>query len=374
MKTFEIIREDRKTNARIGILRTKKGKIETPFFMPVATKATVKYVSSLDLNKIKAKALISNSLILLFTNSLNSIKSAGGIGSFMKFRGINVTDSGGFQMYSKNIYLGSNENGVFFINPINGEKIFMTPEKNMELQYAIGGEVAMCLDSMPLIEESRKSIEEAVKKTTLWAKRCKIHHDLLQTNVSKRQLLFGITQGGIYSDLREKSAKEISSLNFDGYAIGGLALGETKEEEYKMIKIHKKIISKEKPTYLMGAGNPVEILESIALGVDMFDSRFPTRNARHGTLFSYRGFIRILNKKYEKDNKPIDENCDCIACKNYSKSYIRYLLREEEGVGFYLATVHNISYLCNLFEKIKDEIKKGTFLSFKEKIKKIYAT
>lgn len=363
---FKITHKDKKTKARVGILDTKKGKIETPFFMPVATKASVKHLSSKDLEEIGVKAVISNTFILGLKPGAKEIKKMNGIGKFMNFKGINVTDSGGFQMYSESFFIKANDSGVWFRNPFTKEKIYLTPSLDMQLQLEIGSEIAMCLDRMPLIEDSKKEIEIAVEKTTKWAERCKEEHEILQKNIAKnkRQLLFGICQGGIHKDLRERSIKEIINIGFDGYALGGLALGEEKKDEYKMIETVKNILPENKIVYLMGVGNPLEILEAISRGVDMFDSRFPTQNARRGTLFTWKGKIRIFNKKYETDTSPIDKNCECFACKNYSKAYIRYLLKQEEGLGFRLATYHNIYFMTRLLEKAREEIKKGRFEEF----------
>lgn len=371
---FKILSRDKKTNARVGVITTKKGKIETPFFMPVATKTSVKHISSRDLKEMNCKAVISNTFVLHLRPGEKLIKKMGGIGKFMNFEGINVTDSGGFQMYSKSLYIKSEEKGVHFRSPFTCENIFITPEKDMQIQLDLDSDIAMCLDTMPLIEHSKEQIGLAVERTTNWAKRCKIEHDRLQSKIpkNKRQLLWGITQGGIYSDLREKSAKELKEIDFDGYSIGGLALGETIEQEMKMVKIHKEIIGEDKPCYLMGAGNPVELLEAISLGVDMFDSRFPTQNARHGTILTSNGKLRVSRKKYEFDKKPLDENCDCFVCKTYSRSYIRYQLQQEEAVGLRLATFHNLYYLQNLMKRSREAIKNGKFKELKDKIIKIY--
>jgi len=371
---FTIVHKDKKTHARVGKLMTKKGLIETPFFMPVATKATVKHISTEDLYSMDAKAVISNTLILHFRPGEKVIKKMGGIGKFMNFSGINATDSGGFQMYSPNCYISSNDSGVNFKNPFSGEKVFITPEKDMEIQLDIGSDIAMCLDSMPLLHHSKKEISEAVRKTTLWAGRCKVTHDKLQKKLKreKRQILFGITQGGIYNDLRKESAKNLLKFDFDGYSIGGLALGETTTQEMKAIKIHKSIIPENKVTYLMGAGNPVEILEAISLGVDMFDSRYPTQNARRGTLFTSKGMIKIFNKKYDTDKRPIDPECDCFVCKNYTRAYIKHILKQGEGNGLRLATYHNLYYMQKLIIGARDAIKKGKFSEYKNKVKKAY--
>jgi len=374
MNNFEIIYKDKKTKARIGILSTKKGKVETPFFMPVATKAAVKFIDTKRIEEMGAVATISNALILSLRPGTKIIKKMGGIGKFMNAKFVNFTDSGGFQMYSKSIYLKSDDKGVFFKNPFSGEKLFITPEKDMEIQLDIGSEVAMCLDRMPLYEDSKKEIEESVRLTTIWAKRCKNHHDKLQSKIhqNKRQLLFGITQGGIYLDLREKSLKGLLKLDFDGYSIGGFGMGETFLEEMKIVKQQKEILPEEKPVYLMGIGTPVEILEGISYGVDIFDSRMPTQSARRGTLYTSKGRLKVLNKKFEYDKKPIDPNCNCFVCKNYSRAYIKFLLSQDEPVGKELASYHNLYYLQNLIREANSAIKKGKFLEYKKKIEKIY--
>ncbi len=369
---FEIKAKDKKTKARVGVLSTKSGNIETPFFMPVATKTAVKHISACDLHDMRASAIISNAFVLFLRPGCELIKKMGGIAKFMSFSGIVFTDSGGFQMYSPTLYVNSREEGVVFRNPYSNQKIFVTPEKDMEIQLDLGSDVAMCLDSMPLISDSKAAIGEAVRKTAVWAKRCKIHHDKLQEDMKKenRQLLFGIIQGGIHGDLREKSARDLKNIDFDGYSIGGLALGEPKEEEYKMIEVVKGIIPEEKPIYLMGAGDPLELLEAISRGCDIFDSRFPTQNARRGAIFTSEGRINIKAGKFREDEGPIDKNCKCFVCKNYSRAYIRHLLAQEEGAGMRLATYHNLHFLQRLMEDAKKAIKRGRFEEFVEEFKK----
>jgi len=371
---FAIKYKDNKTNARVGVLSTRSGNVETPFFMPVCTKATAKFIDSRLLNKMNAKVIISNAFILSIRPGVEVVKKMGGIKRFMNFKGVNFTDSGGFQMYTKSLYVKSSERGVWFKNPLNGEKIFMSPEKNMNLQFFIGSDVAMCLDRMSLYSDSKKEISKAVDLTSLWAERCKKEHDRLQKNFKKkeRQLLFGITQGGKYSDLRDRSIKSLLRLDFDGYSIGGFGMGETFNEEMKIVKQQKKIIPENKPVYLMGIGNPGEILEAVSLGCDIFDSRMPTQNARRGTLFTSSGKLRIRSKKYEKDKKPIDSKCDCFVCKNYSRAYIRYLLKEEESVGKQLASYHNLYYLQKLLADAKKAIKRKKFREFVRKVRKVY--
>lgn len=372
MEAFRIIKEDKKTKARVGILKTKKGNIETPFFMPVATKASVKYISSHDLHNMGAKAIISNTFILHLKPGEKVIKEMGGIGKFMHYHGINVTDSGGFQMYSPSCYISSTDQGVLFRDPFTKQKLFITPEKDMEIQLDLNSDIAMCLDSMPLISESKQKVAEAVRKTTLWAIRCRTHHNALQKNKKKKQLLFGISQGGVYADLRKKSAKSLLTVGFDGYSIGGLALGETKEQEYRAIEAHKSVIPKNKVTYLMGAGHPVEILEAVARGVDMFDSRFPTMNARRGTIFTSKGKVHIYKGKYKTDKSPLDESCSCFVCKHYSKAYIRHGLKSEDANTRRLASYHNLFYMMKLLQTTREMIKKGKFSEFLKSVRKVY--
>jgi len=371
---FHITHKDKQTNARIGLLKTKKGTIETPFFMPVATKGNTKFMTTHDLEKMGAKAIISNALILSLRPGLKILKKFGGIGKFMNYSGINFTDSGGFQMYSKFIYISSDNRGVTFRNPFSGEKLFITPEENMKIQLSINSDVAMCLDSMPMYEHSKKDIEEAVKKTLIWAERCKKEHDKLQKNQkqNQKQLLFGIIQGGIYKNLRKYCTQELMKLDFDGYSIGGFGLGETIKEELDIVKLCKSILPENKPVYLMGIGNPVEILEAISHGCDIFDSRMPTKNARHGTIFTSKGKLRIMQKKFQLSKEPLDKNCDCYVCKSYSRSYLRHLLMQDEGTGKILVTFHNLYYLQNLIRQAKEHIKKGMFSRFKEEVKRNY--
>ncbi len=380
---FKILYKDKKTLARVGKLFSRKGVIQTPFFMPVATKATAKFVNPAQLYEIGTRAIISNALMLSIRPGEKLIKKMGGVGKFMNFSGINVTDSGGFQMYTPSIYISSNSSGVYFKNPVSGEKLFITPERNMEIQLDIGSDIAMCLDRMPLYENSKEEIAEAVELTSLWALRCKKHHDKIQKRIpiGKKQLLFGIIQGGIYTELREKSACDLLKLDFDGYAIGGLALPDdcykgnkekAKKYEYEAIETTKKIIGEKKMVYLMGEGDPVEVLEAISRGIDMFDSKYPTETARRGTLFTSFGKIKLMNKKYSLDKKPIDKNCKCFVCKNYSRAYIRHLLKEDEGVGKELASYHNLYFMQRLFCDIREAIKDGKFLELKSRIKKVY--
>lgn len=371
---FKIKKKDSKTRARVGVLSTKSGKITTPFFMPVATKTAVKHISACDLHGMNANAVISNAFVLFLRPGTELIKKMGGVAKFMSFNGIVFTDSGGFQMYSPRLYVSSKDEGVTFRNPYSNQKVFVTPEKDMEIQLDLGSDVAMCLDSMPLLSHGKKAVSEAVIQTTRWAKRCRGYHNKLQEGIKpeKRQLLFGIIQGGIHEDLREVSAKGLVDIDFDGYSIGGLALGEPKEDEYKMIEAAKKLIPEDKPVYLMGAGDPLELLEAISRGVDIFDSRFPTQNARRGAIFTSTGRINLKGAAYRDDKGQLDKNCKCFVCKNYSRAYIRHLLIQEEGAGFRLATYHNLHYLQRLLEDARKAIEKGNFLKFLDDYRKIH--
>ena len=371
---FKIISKDKKTKARVGLLTTKKGVIETPFFMPVATKASVKHIPTEDLNEMKASAVISNSFILHLRPGERIIKKMKGLGRFMNFSGINVTDSGGFQMYSDSLYIKSTEKGVFFKNPFSGEIVFVDPKKDMKIQLDLNSDIAMCLDSMPMLDKTKEEIAKAVELTSRWAKICKKEHNNFQKNIKKekRQLLFGIIQGGLYGNLRKKSCHELLKIDFDGYSIGGLALGESLNEELKVIEVCKSILPENKVCYLMGEGHPLNMLEAIKRGVDMFDSRYPTQNGRRGTLFTSTGKIKILNKKYETDKRPLDKNCECKVCKNYTRAYIRQQLKEETGVGMNLASYHNLYFLINLIEEAKIAIKEGKFDKFLREFKRAW--
>ncbi len=372
--TFTITHQDSTTKARTGLLTTKSGTIETPFFMPVATKMTAKHISSEDLESMNAKAIICNAYILSLRPGAKVIQAAGSIGEFMKYKGIVFTDSGGFQMYNNRLYISSDAEGVLFRNPFSGEKVYITPEKNMEIQTSLGGDVAMCFDSMPLFGESEEIVAEAVTKTIAWAQRCKKAHDALQNGKknNERQLLFGITQGGIYDRLRKKSTREIAAINFDGYALGGLALGEPEEDEYRMIEIVKSLLPNEKPIYLMGAGHPLELLEAVSRGVDIFDSRYPTQNARRGTILTWQGKLTITNAQYKEDFSQPDSSCDCFVCTTYSRAYLCHLQRNEEPVGMRLASYHNLYFIHALLRSAREAIKAETFSAFKDKIKKYY--
>ena len=355
--------------ARTGILKTNHGNVKTPFLMPVATKTAVRYLSYNALEKIGIQAVISNSFILSLKPGADEIKKLGGIHKFSSFKNTIFTDSGGFQKMKQELLHKIDDQGIHFKSPFDGKKHLLTPEKAIDQQYKIGADVAMVIDDMPLYGNSREEVSKATHRTHEWAYRCIEHHKKINKN---KQLLFGIAQGGVFKDLREKSAKFISALDFDGVAFGGLAIGETSKETYAMVNHQVKFFPENKTRYLMGVGSPIEILNSIEAGVDCFDSTFPTQNARHGTLLTFKGKLRIMQNKYKYDKKPIEKDCNCKACQRYSKAYIRYLLKMNQANGYHLATYHNIYFYNQLMEKIRIAIKENTFQKLKKEILKCY--
>ncbi|MEE9525123.1 MAG: tRNA guanosine(34) transglycosylase Tgt [Candidatus Woesearchaeota archaeon] len=361
---FKLIAKDKE--ARTGILKTTHGNVETPFFMPVATKTAVKYLDPRDLEEIGVQVTISNAFVLSLRPGIQTIKKAGGLNKFMGTKGSTFTDSGGFQKIKDSFYIKSSDKGLHLKSPFDGKKILLTPKLCMKIQNTISSDVAMVIDEMPLHNQTKKEVALAVKRTHKWAEECLKYHK------NKKQLLFGIAQGGLFPDLREKSAKFIGSLPFDGFAFGGLAIGEPEKKTYKMINSQVKYFPQNKPRYLMGVGTPVQLINAIAAGADCFDSTFPTQNARHGTLFTSKGKINLSNSKFKNDIKPIDKNCDCYVCKNYSKAHLRHLLKMKEANGLRYTTYHNIYFINNLMKQIRKAIKNKTFTKFRKDFLKKY--
>jgi queuine tRNA-ribosyltransferase len=363
---FEIKASDNKTSARTGSIRTAHGKIKTPFFMPVSTKGTVKYIDFEELKKIGTDCVISNSLLLYQKPGLKLIKKAGGLHKFYNWdKGI-FTDSGGFQTLDEFFKQKSTHDGVYFNSPYSGKIELIKPEDSMNIQLTLRPDIAMCLDDVPLHNDNLQTTRSKTLTTHSWAKRCKEYHDEHNYEGKKRQLLFGIAQGGMYKDLRKKSINFIKKQNFDGIALGGLAIGESIGTMFDMIKTSVPHIPKEKPRYLMGVGSPEDLLKCISLGVDCFDSTFPTQNARHGTIFTWNGKLKILNSKYKEDFSQLQDDCDCYVCKNYSKAYIHHLLKINEATGKKLASYHNLYFVQRLMEKIRQKIQDNKFEKFKE--------
>lgn len=359
---FKLKNTDNK--ARTGILKTAHGNVKTPFFLPVATKMAVKYINNQELSKLGVQAIITNAFILSLKPGIEIIKNKGGIHKFMNFKNTIFTDSGGFQKIKDSLYIKSTHKGVLFRSPFDGKTNLLTPKKTMQIARNLASDIAMVLDEMPLHNHSKNEVALATARTHTWAQECLKYH------LAKKQLLFGIAQGGIYKDLREKSAKFIGSLDFDGFAFGGLAIGEPSKKTYAMINLQVKHFPEDKPRYLMGVGSPVELINAIAAGIDCFDSTFPTQNARHSTLFTSNGKLRIENKKYAQDLSPIDENCKCTVCKSYSRAYIGYLLKMKEPNGLHYASYHNIYFIIDLMKKARKAIKENRFAQFKKEFLK----
>lgn len=356
---FKLLNQD--GEARCGVLKTIHGEIETPFFMPVATKAVGKFITSDDYNSIGIKAIISNAFLTSLLPGLETIEKFNGIHNFMNYQGVIFTDCGGFQMLRDNLLKETTKNGIFFKNPY-GKDLFIRPKNIMEIEKKINGDVIMALDCVLPYGKDKTDYVEAMTKTHDWMKQCRELYD-------GNQLLFGITQGGTFSDLREESAKYIDSLNFDGNAIGGLGLGEPEEKTFEMIKISTKFLSKDKPRYLMGVGDPKQILECVEHGIDIFDSILPAKHARHGQLFTSNGILILKKSQYKNDKRPIDENCTCTTCKNFSRAYIRYLLKNNDPVGKRLRTIHNLYFMNNFMKELRLSIKENRFKEFKDSFK-----
>lgn len=371
MKTFRITHQD--GTARVGKLRTPHGTIETPFFMPAATKGTGKFFTTDDYNNLggkqKVKALIANSLLLSLEPGVNVIKAAGGLHQFMNFSGIIFTDCGGFQM-SRNIFEKKTKQALHFRNPFNGAKIVLTPEKSMEIQLQLGHDVAMMLDDMSAYGVSEPEAREAMENTLCWGKASLEAHQALRRQYHSSQLLFGIVQGNFFSHLRVESAQAINSLDFDGIAIGGVAIGEPKEKMYQAVDAALPHITLQKPRYVMGVGSPEEILELIDRGIDCFDSVYPTQVARHSTILTRKGRMYIDSAKHLNDFTSLEEGCQCHTCRYYTKSYLCHLTRIEEPAVKRLKSIHNSYFMQQLISDAIKSIKNGHFQQFKQEILK----
>jgi len=384
---FKITKKSKKTRARVGILKTKNGVVRTPFFMPIATKGAVKNLTSEELKSIDAEIILSNTYHLFLKPGAEIIKKAGGLHRFMNWFGPILTDSGGFQVFSLAKMRKVKDEGVEFQSEVDGKEILLTPEKAIQIQLDLGSDIIMSFDECVGYPSTRKEVEKAVERTTKWAERGKKYFDKKVENKKNRPLIFGIIQGGVYKDLRLKSLKEITALNFDGYAVGGLAVGESPKEMLKVLDYLAPLLPENKPRYLMGVGKPEQIVEAVKRSVDMFDCVIPTREARHGRLYKFsrrkvgiptsllknkdgasgqitnsKKFyeeLNIKNAKYRKEFKPIDKNCDCYACQNYSRAYLRHLFMINEPLGLRLATIHNLKFYLDLMEKSRSLIKIG---------------
>ena len=357
--------------AKRAQLETVHGTIQTPVFMNVGTAAAIKgAVSTEDLEGIKTQVQLSNTYHLHVRPGDHIIKELGGLHKFMSWNKPILTDSGGFQVFSLASLRKIKEEGVYFNSHIDGRKIFMGPEESMQIQSNLASTIAMAFDECPSSVADRKYVEASVARTSRWLERCRREMNRLnglEDTINKKQLLFGINQGAVYDDIRIDHAKRIAELECDGYAIGGLAVGESHEQMYHVIEKTVPYLPQDKPTYLMGVGTPANILEAVDRGVDFFDCVYPTRNGRHGHLYTNHGKINLFNAKYEVDDRPIEEECGCPACSRYSRAYIRHLLKAKEMLGMRLCVLHNLYFYNTMMEEIRHALEEGEFTAYKKR-------
>ena len=361
---YELIKNDGK--ARLGKLKTNYGTFDTPMFMPVGTLANVKTLTPEELYAMNSAVILSNTYHLWLRPGEDIVDKAGGLHKFMNYNGPILTDSGGFQVFSLAKKKDITEEGVFFKSHIDGKKLFLTPELSIQIQNKLDSDIAMSFDECIPYPATYEYAKQSTERTIRWAKRGKEVHN------NPNQSLFGIVQGGEYEDLRKYSAEETVKLDFDGYSIGGTSVGEDKVTMYKMIDYAIEYLPLDKPRYLMGVGEPIDLLEGVERGIDMFDCVLPTRLARHGNAFTRNGRINLKNLKYKEDFTPIEDDCDCYTCKNYTKAYIRHLITCEETLGGRLLSIHNIRFLIKEMEEIRESIKNNKFSSYKEEFIKKY--
>ena len=366
---YELLKKD--GLAKRGRLHTVHGTIETPVFMNVGTAAAIKgAVSTDDLRQIKTQVELSNTYHLHVRPGDEVVKKLGGLHKFMNWDRPILTDSGGFQVFSLASLRKIREEGVRFNSHIDGRKIFMGPEESMQIQSNLASTIAMASDECPSSVADKKYIADSVARTTRWLKRCKAEMERLNSlsdTINPHQLLFAINQGGVYEDIRIEHAQQISELDLDGYAIGGLAVGESHEEMYRILDAVVRYLPEKKPTYLMGVGTPANILEAVDRGVDFFDCVYPSRNGRHGHVYTNHGKMNLFNAKYELDDRPIEEGCGCPACRSYSRAYIRHLLKAKEMLGMRLCVLHNLYFYNTMMEEIRDAIDAGEYKAYKKR-------
>lgn len=363
---FTIEKNDPQCQARTGWLKTGHIEAETPVFMPVGTQATVKTLTPADLYQIGASIILSNTYHLYLRPGEKLIKQADGLHRFMNWeRGV-LTDSGGFQVFSLSAMRLISDEGVEFRSHIDGSTHFLTPERVMQIQMDLGADIAMCFDECAPYPCNYEEARQAVERTTLWAKRCREAHN------STDQVLFGIVQGNVFPDLRQKSAQDLMALDFPGYAIGGLSVGESKPEMYHIMQNMDSLLPRERPRYLMGVGAPEDLLEGMRNGIDMFDCVLPTRLARHGNAYTREGRITVRNRGYAEDFLPLDPGCACEVCQGFSRAYIRHLIKAGEMLAHRLITYHNVYFLVNLMKEAREAIRQGRYLEFYQDFLKVY--
>ena len=364
---YELLKECKETGARAGLLHTAHGTFKTPMFMPVGTQATVKTLTPQMLKEVKAQIVLSNTYHLFLRPGEDLIKEAGGLHKFMGWDGGLLTDSGGFQVFSLSAMRKITEEGVAFRSHIDGSKRFLSPEIATQVQMALGSDIAMVFDECIPYPADYDYALASTDRTTRWAKRCKEVHD------HPYQVLFGIVQGGMYPELRKRSAEALQEIDFPGYSIGGLSVGESKELMYEVLEATTPLLPKHKPRYLMGVGTPDCLVEGVARGVDMFDCVYPTRVARNGTVLTHKGRLVVRNAEYARDFAPLEEGCTCYTCQNFSRAYLRHLFKAEEILGLELASIHNIHFLLRLMEEAREAIMEDRFPEFKKSFWELYS-
>ncbi|MFP4660733.1 MAG: tRNA guanosine(34) transglycosylase Tgt [Halanaerobiales bacterium] len=358
--SYELLHREKNTAARTGKITTPHGEIETPIFMPVGTQATVKTMSPEELKEIGSQILLSNTYHLYLRPGSKLIAEAGGLHQFMHWDGPILTDSGGFQVFSLSDLNEITEEGVHFQSHIDGSKHFISPEISMEIQMDLGSDIVMAFDECPPYPAEYDYVARSLEMTIRWAERSK------KAMTNEKQALFGIIQGGVYEDLRKASVEAMVDIGFPGYALGGLSVGEKNEQMYQVLEFTVPHMPEDKPRYLMGVGTPEDLIEGVMRGIDMFDCVMPTRIARHGAVFTSEGRITVRNASYERDFTPIDHHCDCYVCQNYTRGYIRHLIKRNEILGARLTTYHNLYFLLDLMKKIRQSIEDDKFLSFRQ--------
>ncbi|MFE7063046.1 tRNA guanosine(34) transglycosylase Tgt [Sutcliffiella sp. NPDC057660] len=358
---YELIKTCKQTGARLGIVHTPHGSFETPVFMPVGTLATVKTMSPEDVKSMGAGIILSNTYHLWLRPGNEIVKEAGGLHKFMNWDRAILTDSGGFQVFSLSDLRKIEEEGVHFRNHMNGDKLFLSPEKAMQIQNDLGSDIMMAFDECPPFPATHEYMKKSVERTSRWAERCLKAHQRPQD-----QGLFGIVQGGEYEDLRKQSAQDLVSMDFPGYAVGGLSVGEPKDVMNRTLEFTTPWLPTDKPRYLMGVGSPDSLIDGAIRGIDMFDCVLPTRIARNGTLMTSEGRLVVKNAKFARDFGPLDPECDCYTCTNYSRAYIRHLIKCDETLGIRLTTYHNLYFLVKLMEQVRQAIREDRLGDFKE--------
>jgi len=356
---FELLQKDPHSRARVGVIHTSHGPIATPVFAPVGTQATVKAVSPRELRELGASIILANSYHLYLRPGPDIVADLGGLHGFMGWDGPIMTDSGGFQVFSLARLRAVDMTGVIFRSHLDGSEHLFTPEKAIEIQEKLGADIILCLDECPEPLDYDYNVQ-ALERTHHWAERCRAAH------TRRDQALFGIVQGGVFADLRRQSAEFITALDFPGYSIGGLSVGEPKDLMHEMLEVTVPLLPADKPRHLLGVGSPEDIFEGVARGIDIFDCVLPTRIARNGALFVRTGRLNIRNAQYADDAAPIEEGCDCYTCRHFSRAYLRHLITAKEILGLRLATLHNLHFMMNLMREIREAILEGTFSSLKE--------